>query len=82
MSSGSPENKAAFQDEALLADAQANSGLTDFGPDEFRPALAKLTWSLREEAPLNDLGKAVTVEPKHLGHFFDGNAAAAPEAAT
>ena len=59
MSSGSPENKAAFQDEALLADAQANSGLTDFGPDEFRPALARLTWSLREEAPLNDLGRTI-----------------------
>ena len=59
MSSGSAENQAAFQAAELLAEAQSNSGLTDFGPDEFRPAMEKLTWSLREEAPLNDLGRQI-----------------------
>lgn len=59
MSSGSPENQAAFQEADLLAEAQANAGLSDFGPDEFRPALAKLLYSLREEAPLNALGRTI-----------------------
>jgi len=59
MSSGSPENQAAFQDAELLAEAQSNSGLDDFGPDEFRPALEKLTFSLREEAPVNELGRTI-----------------------
>ena len=59
MSSGSAENQAAFQDAELLDEAQSNAGLSDFGPDEFRPAFEKLTWSLREEAPLNDLGRQI-----------------------
>lgn len=57
MSSGSPENRAAFDEAAILAEAQANTGLDDFGPDEFRPALGVLLESLREEAPLNELGR-------------------------
>jgi hypothetical protein len=59
MSSGSNENQVAFAEAALLAEAQSNSGLSDFGPDEFRPALSVLLQSLREEAPLNDLGRTI-----------------------
>ena len=59
MSRGSAENQAAFEEAQLLADAQSNSGLSDFGPDEFRPALGALLASLREEAPLNDLGRTI-----------------------
>ena len=59
MSRGSAENQAAFEEAQLLADAQSNSGLSDFGPDEFRPALGMLLASLREEAPLNDLGRII-----------------------
>ena len=57
MSRGSAENQAAFDEAKLLADAEANTGLSDFGPDAFRPAFAALTKSLREEAPLNELGR-------------------------
>ena len=59
MSRGSAENQAAFDEAKLLADAEANTGLSDFGPDAFRPAFAALTQSLREEAPLNELGRTI-----------------------
>lgn len=57
MSRGSAENQAAFDEAKLLSDAEAGTGLSDFGPDAFRPAFAALTKSLREEAPLNELGR-------------------------
>jgi hypothetical protein len=59
MGSGSAENRAAFDEAGLLAEAQSRTGLSDFGPDEFRDALGVLLKSLREEAPLNELGRMV-----------------------
>lgn len=56
---GSAENRAAFDDAAVLADAQRQAGLEDFGPDSFREPLGVLLRSLREEAPLNELGRTV-----------------------
>jgi hypothetical protein len=57
MSRGSVENREAFDEANLLSEAQANTGLSEFGPDEFRPALGMLLRSLREEAPMNELGR-------------------------
>ena len=57
MSRGSVENREAFDEAILLSEAQANTGLSDFGPDEYRPALGMLLRSLREEAPMNELGR-------------------------
>ena len=59
MNRGCAENRAAFEDAAILADAQARTGLEDFGPDLFREPLGVLLKSLREEAPLNELGRTV-----------------------
>ena len=59
MSSGSAENRAAFDQAGLMGEAKSKSGLEDFGPDEFREALGVLLKSLREEAPLNEIGRAV-----------------------
>jgi hypothetical protein len=59
MTRGSAENRAAFDDAAILADAQARTGLSDFGPDPFREPMGVLLKSLREEAPLNELGRIV-----------------------
>ena len=59
MSRGSSENRAAFDAAGLLADAQSNTGLGDFGDDEFREPLGVLLRSLREEASLNELGRSV-----------------------
>ena len=59
MSSGSAENQAAFDEASLISEAQANSGLTDFGEDDFREPLGVLLRSLREEAPLNELGRTI-----------------------
>lgn len=59
MSRGSEENRAAFDEAALIAEAQSNSGLSDFGDDEFRTPLGVLLKSLREEAPLNEIGRHV-----------------------
>ena len=55
----SAENRSAFDAADLLAEAQANTGLSDFGDDEFREPLGVLLRSLREEAPLNELGRLV-----------------------
>ena len=46
------------QDE-LLAEAQEQTGLDDFGDDAFREGLERLVRSLRTEATLNDLGEVV-----------------------
>ena len=59
MSRGSAENQAAFVDEEVMADASTNTGLSDFGEDAFREPLSVLLRSLREEAPLNELGRMI-----------------------
>jgi hypothetical protein len=46
-------------DEALLEKARRNTGLTDFGGDEFRRPLALLLDSLEREANLSLLGRLV-----------------------
>jgi hypothetical protein len=59
MSRGSAENRAAFDEAALLEEACAQTGLDDYGEDAFREPLGKLLASLREEAPLNELGRTI-----------------------
>ena len=54
----SAESEIAFDGARLLADAQSNTGLTDFGEEPFREPLSVLLRSLREEAQLNELGRA------------------------
>jgi hypothetical protein len=51
--------RAAFAEEALLAEARASSGLADFGDESFRAPLRMLLASLREEAPLSATGIAM-----------------------
>jgi hypothetical protein len=51
--------RAAFDEDALLAEARAKTGLADFGDDAFRTPLRVLLASLREEAPLNAVGIAM-----------------------
>jgi hypothetical protein len=58
MSAGSPENRAAFDEADLLPEAQRATGLSDFSEDGFREPLGVLLRSLREEAPLNEIGRA------------------------
>ena len=55
--------------EALMGVAQDQTGLTDFGEDDFREGLDRLVWSLREEAELTELaGMAFEhVLTNHLG---------------
>jgi hypothetical protein len=48
----------AFEPDALLDAARAETGLDDFGPDSFRPGLDALCASLEHDALLNDLGRA------------------------
>ena len=48
-----------FDAGAVVADAQAVDGLTDFGDDSYREPLEKLLWSLQYEAQLNAIGKSV-----------------------
>ena len=43
----------------MLAEAQSRTGLSDFGEDGFRVPLGVLSKSLREEAPLNEIGRAI-----------------------
>lgn len=47
---------------ALMAEAQSRTGLSEFGPDQFREPLEVLTRSMREEAQLNAMGLAVQSE--------------------
>jgi len=51
-----------LESEALLAEARRRTGLSDFGADDFREPLDRLTRSLREEAELNDVGRAMQFE--------------------
>jgi hypothetical protein len=46
-----------FDEAGLVAAARANTGLREFGEDAFREPLSVLLRSLREEAPLNALGR-------------------------
>jgi hypothetical protein len=48
-----------FDPDAVVADARAVDGLSDFGDDNYRQPLEKLLWSLEHEAKLNDIGQAV-----------------------
>jgi hypothetical protein len=59
MGGGAGGNLEAFDDAGLLKDAQSNTGLRDFGEDEFREPLGMLLKSLREEARLNEVGRSV-----------------------
>lgn len=45
--------------DELLAEAQAQTGLDDFGDDSFREGLDRLVHSINTEATLNDLGELV-----------------------
>lgn len=45
--------------DSLLAKAQANTGLRDFGGDEFREPLALLVEALEDEARLTTLGRMI-----------------------
>jgi hypothetical protein len=58
MAGVSQEHERFFDEARVMADAQSNTGLTDFGEDPFREPLSVLLRSLREEAPLNALGCA------------------------
>jgi hypothetical protein len=49
----------AFDEAALLAEAERATGLRDYGGDAFREPLRVLLRSLREEAPLNATGIAM-----------------------
>ena len=42
--------------DALIAQATAETGLEDFGPDDFRERLDLLLWSLHHEATLSPMG--------------------------
>ncbi|MFP6654416.1 MAG: sulfotransferase, partial [Myxococcota bacterium] len=53
---------AAFDEDKVLREAQARTGLVDFGEDSFREPLSMLLQSLREEAPLNEIGCATLCE--------------------
>jgi hypothetical protein len=51
-----------FDGNEILSEAQARTGLRDFGEDSFREPLSVLMKSLREEAPLNEIGCATLRE--------------------
>jgi len=52
----------ALETEAILAEAQRRTGLSDFGDPAFREPLERLLRSLREEARLNAVGRAMQFE--------------------
>ncbi len=51
--------RAAFDERALLQEAERTTGLSDFGDPAFREPLRVLLGSLRDEAPLNATGIAM-----------------------
>ena len=59
MPRGTAENRAAFDDETLLREAQEKTGLSNYGTEPFREPLGVLLQSLREEAPLSDFGRTM-----------------------
>jgi hypothetical protein len=48
--------------ESLLAEAERRTGLHEFGDSAFREPLERLLRSLREEAALNEVGRAIQFE--------------------
>ena len=54
--------KVVFDENEILSEARARTGLIDFGEDLFREPLSVLLKSLREEAPLNEMGCATLRE--------------------
>ncbi len=54
--------------QELVDAAVAQTGLEDFGGDTFREGLGQLTFALRNEARLNEVGEAV-IYPRLLGHL-------------
>ena len=57
MSAASAEDRAAFDEAALLEEARSKTSLSDFGDARFREPLSVLLHSLREEAQLNAAGR-------------------------
>jgi hypothetical protein len=59
-----------FEEEALLDEATASTGLSDFGDDGFREGLRVLLEALGDEADLNEFGLAFAhdVVLRHLGN--------------
>ena len=51
-----------WDEDRLLDQARAATGLGDFGDDAFREGLGRLVWSLEHEADLPDLGVAILGE--------------------
>ena len=49
---------AGLQENALMNEAMANTGLSDFGDDAFREGMGILLETLEGEAKLNDFGHA------------------------
>ena len=49
--------KPSLEPDALIAAAQKQAGLSDFGGDEFRVGLEKICESLNGEARLNTIGR-------------------------
>ena len=54
--------------DELMAAAEAETGLTDYGSDSFRPGLEHLTEALRSEAQLNELGSDI-MRMRLVGHL-------------
>ena len=52
----------------LMAAAEAETGLTDYGSDSFRPGLERLTEALRSEAQLSELGSDI-MRMRLVGHL-------------
>lgn len=49
----------AFDADAIIKDASAVDGLSDFGSENYREPMEKMLWSFAHEAKLNDTGEAV-----------------------
>ena len=57
-----------LQPDQLMAAAEADSGLTDYGDDSFRIGLERLTDALDREAQLSDLGSDI-MRMRLVGHL-------------
>lgn len=55
---GADASAQTFDEARLLEEACSRTGLDDFGDEGFREPLGRLLRSLRDEAPLNELGRA------------------------
>ena len=54
--------------DELMAAAEAETGLTDYGSDSFRAGLERLTEALRSEAQLSELGSDI-MRMRLIGHL-------------